>query len=149
MKPSRLLIQLLLVWLLLGLLAAVATILEWPYSFEIKLVFWCWFGLVALLALLDGFALRKPRFEATRSLESHLALGIRQRVGIRISNQDQQHQDKHGKTFHQNSPCLRWMRKQESQCIDITDNSLRHSARTSSSRSGFNLKTAVDRFVED
>ena len=93
MKPSRLLIQLLLVWLLLGLLAAVATILEWPRSFEIKLVFWCWFGLVALLALLDGFALRKPRLEATRSLEQHLALGIRQRVGIRVSNQDQRRQE--------------------------------------------------------
>ncbi len=92
MKPSRLLIQLILVWALLGLFAAVATILEWPQSFEIKLVFWCWFVLVALLALLDGYALRRPQLEATRSLEPHLALGIRQRVGIKISNHDQRHQ---------------------------------------------------------
>ena len=88
MRPSRLLIRLLLVWLILGLLAAVATILEWPRSFEIKLVFWCWLGLVALLALLDGYSLRKPRLEVTRRLEAHLALGVRQWVGIRVSNQD-------------------------------------------------------------
>jgi uncharacterized protein (DUF58 family) len=93
MKPSRLLLQLVLVWLLLGLLAAVATILEWPRAFEIKLVFWCWFGLVSLLALLDGFALRQPRLEARRSLEPHLALGVRQRVKIRISNHDQRPQE--------------------------------------------------------
>ena len=88
MKPSRLLVQLLLLWLLLGLLAAVATIFEWPRAYEIKLVFWCWFALVALLALLDGFALRRPRLEATRSLEPHLALGVRQRVGIKIINHE-------------------------------------------------------------
>jgi len=88
MKPSRLLVQLLLLWLLLGLLAALATIFEWPLAYEIKLVFWCWFALVALLALLDGFALRQPRLEATRSLEPHLALGVRQRVGIKIINHE-------------------------------------------------------------
>ena len=88
MKPSRLLVQLLLLWLLLGLLAALATIFEWPHAFEIKLVFWCWFALVALLALLDGFALQQPRLEATRSLEPHLALGVRQRVGIKIINHE-------------------------------------------------------------
>jgi len=92
MKPSRLLLQLLLLWLLLGLLAAVATIFEWPRAFEIKLVFWCWFGLMALLALLDGFALRQPRVETTRSLEPHLALGVRQRVGIRIVNHEARRQ---------------------------------------------------------
>ena len=93
MKPSRLLIQLLLIWLMLGLLAAVATIFEWPRAFEIKLVFWCWFGLVALLALLDGFALRQPRLEATRTLEPHLALGVRQRVGIKIVNHEPRRQE--------------------------------------------------------
>ena len=92
MKPSRLLLQLLLLWLLLGLLAAVATIFEWPQAFEIKLVFWCWFVLVALLALLDGLALRQPRLEATRSLEPHLALGVRQRVGIKIINHEPRRQ---------------------------------------------------------
>jgi uncharacterized protein (DUF58 family) len=93
MKPSRLLIQLLLIWLMLGLLAAGATIFEWPRAFEIKLVFWCWFGLVALLALLDGFALRPPRLEATRALEPHLALGVRQRVGIKIVNHEPRRQE--------------------------------------------------------
>lgn len=92
MKPSRLLLQLLLLWLLLGLLAAVATIFEWPRAFEIKLVFWCWFGLAGLLALLDGLALRQPRLEATRLLEPHLALGVRQRVGIRIVNHEPRRQ---------------------------------------------------------
>ena len=92
MKPSRLLIQLLLAWLILGLLAAAATILEWPYSFEIKLVFWCWLGLLALLALLDRVALRKPKLEVTRRLEAHLALGIRQWVRIGVSNQDRHRQ---------------------------------------------------------
>lgn len=88
MKPSRLLVRLLLLWLLLGLLAAAATIFEWPRAYEIKLVFWCWFALVILLAFLDGFALRRPRLEATRSLEPHLALGVRQRVGIKIINHE-------------------------------------------------------------
>jgi uncharacterized protein (DUF58 family) len=78
---------------MLGLLAAVATIFEWPRAFEIKLVFWCWFGLVALLALLDGFALRPPRLEATRTLEPHLALGVRQRVGIKIVNHEPRRQE--------------------------------------------------------
>ncbi len=38
--------------------------------------------------LIDGFALRRPRLEATRSLEPHLALGVRQRVGIKIINHE-------------------------------------------------------------
>ena len=45
MKPSRLLLQLLLAWLLLGLLAALATILEWPRAFEIKAIVWSWLAL--------------------------------------------------------------------------------------------------------
>jgi uncharacterized protein (DUF58 family) len=74
--------------LLLGLLAAAATVFEWPRTYEVKLLFWCWFALVALLAILDGYALRRPRLEATRSLEQHLALGVRQRVGIKVSNHE-------------------------------------------------------------
>jgi len=93
MKPSRLLLQLLLLWLLLGLLAAVATIFEWPQAFAIKLVFWCWFVLLALMALLDGLALRQPRLEATRTLQPHLALGVRQRVGIKIINHEPRRQE--------------------------------------------------------
>ena len=88
MKPSRLLLQLLLIWLLLGLLAAAATVFEWPRTYEVKLLFWCWFALLALLAILDGYALRRPRLEASRALEPHLALGVRQRVGIKVSNHE-------------------------------------------------------------
>ena len=86
MKPSRLLLQLLLAWLLLGLLAALATIPEWPRAFEIKAVFWSWLALSLTLALLDAYALRRPRLVATRVLEPHLALGVRQQViRVRIS----------------------------------------------------------------
>ena len=93
MRPSRLFLQLLLVWLLLGLIAALATVFEWPQAFGIKLVFWCWFGLVTLLALLDGLASRRPRLEVTRELDPHLALGVRQRVTLKIVNNEvsQQH----------------------------------------------------------
>ena len=93
MRPSRLLLQLLLLWLLFGLLAAAVTVFEWPYAFGIKLVFWCWFGLVGLLALLDGIALRQPRLEVTRSLDPHLALGVRQRVGLKIINHEVRRQE--------------------------------------------------------
>jgi uncharacterized protein (DUF58 family) len=41
-----------------------------------------------LLALLDAGLLRRPRFEVSRRLEPHLALGVRQRVGIRLRNLD-------------------------------------------------------------
>jgi hypothetical protein len=88
MKPSRLLLQLLLAWLLLGLLAALATILEWPRAFEIKAVFWSWLALSLTLALLDAYALRRPRLVATRALEPHLALGVRQQVEIRLENHE-------------------------------------------------------------
>jgi uncharacterized protein (DUF58 family) len=92
MRPSRLLLQLLLLGLMLGLLAALATIAEWQWSFELKLVFWSWLGLVGLFALLDAGALRRPRLYASRSLETHLALGVSQRVGIRINNQETRRQ---------------------------------------------------------
>ena len=88
MKPSRLMLQLLLIWLLLGGLAAAAMILEWQRAFEIRLAFWGWFALVAVLALVDAWSLRRPRLEVSRSLEPHLALGVRQHVGIRLHNQE-------------------------------------------------------------
>lgn len=92
MRPSRLLLRLMLVWLLLGVLAAVASMLDWPRAFEIRLLFWSWFALVSLLALLDLYSLRRPRLEVTRALEPHLALGVRQRVGIRVENHEQRPQ---------------------------------------------------------
>ncbi len=88
MRPARLLLQLFAVWLLLGGLAALATLLEWPREYEIKIVFWGWLVIVATLAALDGFTLRRPRLEARRNLEPHLALGVRQRVGIRLVNHE-------------------------------------------------------------
>ncbi|MCP4390734.1 MAG: DUF58 domain-containing protein, partial [Gammaproteobacteria bacterium] len=87
MRPSRLLLQLLLIWLLAGMVVAAATILDWSRLFEIKLIFWSWFGLLVMLALLDAYSLRRPRLEAMRLLESHLALGVRQHVEIRLENQ--------------------------------------------------------------
>jgi len=92
MRPSRLLLQLILAWLLLGALVAVASILEWPGAFEIRLLFWSWFVLVVLIALLDLYSLRRPRLAITRSLESHLALGVQQWVDIRVENNEQRPQ---------------------------------------------------------
>ena len=86
MKPSLNLILLLVGGLLLGLLAAIANILEWPQTFEIKAIFWGWLGLVGLLALLDAWSMERPRLQATRKLDSHLALGVRQHVQIKLSN---------------------------------------------------------------
>ena len=88
MKPSRRLLLLLAVWLLLGLLAAVATLLEWRQAFEVKAIFWSWLVLVVLLAALDARALRRPRLRAARGLDPHLALGIGQRVDVSLANED-------------------------------------------------------------
>jgi uncharacterized protein (DUF58 family) len=87
MKPSRLLLQLLLIWLLAGMLVAAATVLEWPRLFEIRLLFWSWLVVLVMLALLDAYSLRRPRLEVERLLEPHLALGVGQRVEIRLDNQ--------------------------------------------------------------
>ncbi len=92
MKPSRLLLRLLFVWLVLGGIAAAATIFEWSRAFEIKVVFWGWLALLAMLAVLDGFSLRRPRLEAKRSLEPHLALGVMQRVEIKLINHEPRRQ---------------------------------------------------------
>ncbi len=88
MRPSRRLLLLLLIWLALGLVAVLASLFEWRYAGEAIILFWAWLALVALLALLDLVALRRPLLEATRTLDPHLALGVRQRVTIRLSNFD-------------------------------------------------------------
>ena len=88
MKPSRRLLTLLLLWLSLGLLAAVATIAEWEFAFEIKSLFWTWLGFLIFVALLDALAVRRPRLDVTRVLDPHLALGVRQRVEVTLINQD-------------------------------------------------------------
>jgi hypothetical protein len=70
MRPGLRLLLLILPTLLIGLVVAFATIVEWPQAFQLKLVFWCWFALVALLALLDAAALRRDR-KSTRLNSSH------------------------------------------------------------------------------
>ena len=91
MKPSRLLLYAVAGWLALGGLAALATIFDWPREFEIKALFWSYFALLALLAALDAGAQRRPRLEVTRSLEPHLALGVPQRVSLRLENHGRRH----------------------------------------------------------
>ena len=87
MRPSRYLLLLILGWLLLGGVAALAAILEWPRAFEIRAVFWGALALIGVLAGLDAWALRRPRLEVERALEPHLALGVAQRVSIKLVNQ--------------------------------------------------------------
>ena len=88
MRPGRRLLLLLLPALIAGLLAALATVFGWPQAGWIGLLCWVWLGLVGVLALLDAAALRRPRLEVTRLLEPHLALGVKQRVGLRVHNQE-------------------------------------------------------------
>ena len=86
MRPTRRLLTLLLAWLGLGLAAALATAFDWPGVFEIKVVFWGGLVLLVALALLDWGALRRPALRVSRRLEPHLALGVRQRVGLTLHN---------------------------------------------------------------
>ncbi len=67
MRPARRLLLLLLAVLLCGLLAALATLLDWPQLAGIQLLFWVALGAVALLALLDAGTQRRPAFEVSRS----------------------------------------------------------------------------------
>ena len=88
MRPGLQLLLLIFPALPIGILAALATMVEWPIASQLKLVFWCWLALVTLLALLDATALRRPRFEVSRNLQPHLALGVKQSVGIHLDNRD-------------------------------------------------------------
>lgn len=89
MKPSRRLLLLLTVWVILGLLTAVAGIIEWPKAVELKFVFWGYAIVLGILALLDYLIARhtRPNLKVTRTLDPHLALGVRQKVSIKVSNQ--------------------------------------------------------------
>ena len=87
MRPSWQLLLLLLVWVLLGLLVTIGEIFAWDKLFAIKVVFWGYLGTIATLALLDGISLgHKPVLQITRTLDPHLALGVRQRVTIKLDN---------------------------------------------------------------
>ena len=59
MRPARRLLLLLLAVMLVGLLAALATIFEWPQALTVKLLFWILLGAIAGLALLDAGLLRR------------------------------------------------------------------------------------------
>ncbi|MGD2170508.1 MAG: DUF58 domain-containing protein [Gammaproteobacteria bacterium] len=86
MKPSRLFLLLVLGWMLLGLLVTLATVFDWPRGFEIKALFWSYFALLILVATLDAWSQPRPELEVSRQLEPHLALGVRQRVTLRLEN---------------------------------------------------------------
>ncbi len=88
MRPARRLLLLLLVWVAIGLLAAIAKIAELPVGAQVNLVFWGYIVVLGSAALLDGFIARyRPKLKVSRSLDPHLALGVRQRVTIRVSNE--------------------------------------------------------------
>ena len=87
MRPSRLLLQLLLVWVFLGLLVVIAEVFGWNSLLLLRIIFWSYLALLATLVLVDGLRLRrKPLLQATRTLDPHLALGVRQRVVIKLDN---------------------------------------------------------------
>ena len=86
MRPARRLLWWFLAVALIGALSALAELFDWPQREALQLLFWIAGGGVLLLALLDAGAQRRPPFEVRRSLEPHLALGVKQRVGIRLRN---------------------------------------------------------------
>lgn len=94
MRPSRRLLILLLIWVVAGFLLTAAQLAEWQSALPIKLGFWCYLLALGCAALLDGFmAYYRPELEVTRTLDPHLALGVRQKVIIKVSNESvkQQH----------------------------------------------------------
>ena len=88
MRPSRHFLYLLLLWLALGLLATVVRLAEWELAPQANLLFWLYFVLLVFVGVADFFASRRrPRLQVTRRLDPYLALGVRQSVFIKISNQ--------------------------------------------------------------
>jgi len=89
MRPSPRLLLLLSVWIVLGLLTAVAGIIEWHKTVELRFVFWSYAVVLGMLALLDYLIAKytQPNLKVTRTLDPHLALGVRQKVTIKVSNQ--------------------------------------------------------------
>ena len=87
MRPSRFLLQLFLGWILLGLLAAVGDINGWENALTIKFVFWGYFAIMLLAMLVDMLSiLPRPNLQIRRKLEPHMALGVRQKVSITVTN---------------------------------------------------------------
>ena len=88
MRPGRRLLQLLVGSVLLGLLAVATDLAEWQQATMASTAFWLFLGFVLLLTLIDLAGLRRPNLEVSRTLDEHLALGVRQRVGLRVANRD-------------------------------------------------------------
>lgn len=94
MRPSPRLLLLMSLWMTLGLLAATAGIIDWHKALELKFVFWSFATVLGILALLDFLVAQytRPNLEVTRTLDPHLALGVRQKVTIKICNQSARRQ---------------------------------------------------------
>ena len=88
MRPSRNLLLWLGCWVLLGLLATLARLLDWRYGIQLSFLFWAYFAFLMLVTALDGFASRRqPKLKVERRLDSYLALSVRQSVFIKVTNQ--------------------------------------------------------------
>jgi len=88
MRPSRYLLLLLAGWVLLGLIATMARLLDGRYGLQLSFLFWAYFVFLLLIALLDGFASRwRPKLKIERRLDPYLALSVRQSVFIKVTNQ--------------------------------------------------------------
>ncbi|MCP4495013.1 MAG: DUF58 domain-containing protein [Gammaproteobacteria bacterium] len=93
MRPSHVLLYLLLGWLALGLLVAFARLVDWQYSTHTVILFWLNFVLLVLIGLIDGaFSRKKPQLRITRELDPYLALGVQQKVTIKLSNETSRQQ---------------------------------------------------------
>jgi len=89
MRPARRILLLLLPCLFTGVLVLLAVALDWSRIHELRLLFWIWLALVLLLAVIDAAALRHPRLEVRRLLDSHLALGVKQWVELQVQNREE------------------------------------------------------------
>jgi len=88
MRPSQTLLLLLLLWVALGLLTALSNIFGWQYAIQINLAFWSYCAVLGLVSLSDYLIARQsPNLKVTRSVDPHLALGVRQRVLVKVSNE--------------------------------------------------------------
>ena len=88
MRPSRTLLLLLLLWVALGLITALSNIFGWQYAIQINLAFWSYCVVLGIVSLSDYFIARHaPNLKVTRTVDPHLALGVRQRVLVKVSNE--------------------------------------------------------------
>ncbi len=93
MRPSQNLLYLLLTWLALGLLVTFARLFDWQYSIQTSILFWLYFAILILIALIDGISSRKkPQLRIVRDLDPYLALGVQQQVTIKLSNETSRQQ---------------------------------------------------------